>query len=100
MILECCGCDVASLIPVETTCKKGPVYSGMMRCQAFTCCSAIIKIWEHPKCDCLEPKGTLPAETSWRNAALEGTNGSHISVAVRRDISPKNYLEHPAREAQ
>lgn len=72
----------------------------MIGCQTFTCCSAIIKIPEHPKFDCLEPKGNRPADTSWRNAALEGTHSSHTSVTVRRDISPNDNLEHPAREAQ
>lgn len=52
--------------------------SGMIGYKTFTCCSAIIKSPEHPKRDCLGPKGKRPADTPWRKAALRGTHSSHL----------------------
>lgn len=74
--------------------------SGMIGCKTFTCCSAIIKSPEHPKRDCLGPKGKRPADTPWRKAALRGTHSGHASGAVRRDVSPNDNLEHLAGGAQ
>ena len=54
----------------------------------------------YSKLDSLEAKGSRLAHISTTNASLKGTNSSHTSVMVQRDILPNNNLEKLTREAQ
>ena len=80
--------------------KNGPYVQGLLDAILLPAGRAIIKILGHSQLDCLEAKGNHLADTSTRNAALNGTNSHQISVMAQRDISLNDHLEKLAREAQ
>ena len=80
---------------------KGTLYLGIIQdAVLLPAALAIGKILGYSELDPLEVKGNHLADISARNAALNVTNNSQISVMVQRDIFPNYNLEELATEAQ
>ena len=74
MILECCGNNVASLLPAEIKCKTCPYVQELLDAICLLDGLALIKIPRHSQLDSLEAKGNHLVDTFPRNAAFKGTD--------------------------
>lgn len=97
IILECCGNNVASLLPAETKFLNGSNIQELLDTILLPVGLALFKIPGHSKIDYLKAKGNHLANTSTRNAVLKKDQQSlsWSKGLFFQMITLKNWLKKP-----